>query len=417
MSPSLIYAAYRHLQHWQPARKILPAEELLERNQPLFALFSYCYALTENLYRQLPSRKNGEVAFLHPFNVVSLLKKAKITDQLTLCAGMLHDYVEEKVDMYKRQLEREGVLRNKVFQNNEKKKIEALERYEAQAFQELEDDLLDFTKEITEKGLPRQQLSLGLRQNKAAISPLIGILKLLTRHKRHFYYKSISAIFDCPDQQLKERAIQVKLADRLHNILCLDCFEEKGQLFQCFKNLFILNNVKAFLAEEYGVPVLQGESFSATEKLFNKCARATYDAFLAVAHNSRKNGIAPVTSMLQLAFKKYALEKGGLWAVTEPNEKEVHLLRLYQGVIRKYDARLHHEFEQHEAMKKKELQYCREFFNHYNFSQEQLEALLCYKDAYSLKEIVAYLIYDPDYVLSKFLCAELNKEGRIKGDY
>lgn len=400
MSPSLIYAAYQHLHHWRPIRKIPPAEEFLVRKHPFFPLFSHCYSLTQDLYAQLPPRKNGEAAFIHPVNAVWALRKARVSDPLTLCSGLLHDYVEEKVDLYKRQ---KGIAKDR-------NGIELLDRYEAAVFHELENNLTHFAQEnalFLPTAAPREPVT-------TTATTIINTLKLLTRHKRHFYYKSISAIFDCPDTKLQERAIQIKLADRLHNILCLDCFEEKGQLFQCFKNLFILNNAKRFLAEEYGVKVLQGESFSATEKLFNKCARATYDAFLTVAHLSRRNGIAPVTSMLQLAFKKYALEKGGLWAVTEPDEKEVHLLRLYQGVIRKYDARLHHEFDKYEQMKKKELQYCREFFRTYRFTPEQLEALLCYKDAYALKEIVAYLIYDPDYVLSKFLCAELSREGRMK---
>ncbi len=395
--PSLIYAAYQHLHHWQPIRKMPPAEEFLDRKNPFFSLFIHCYLLTQNLYTQLPLRKNGEVAFIHPLNVLWALKKARVVDPLTLCAGMLHDYVEEKVDLYKTE---KGV-------GASKRGIDELDRYEARVFQELEQNLLNFIQKNN------QNSQNNLPPPTALI--IINTLKLLTRHKRHFYYKSISAIFNCPDQELKERAIQVKLADRLHNILCIDCFAEPDQLFQCFKNLFILNNAKRFLAEECGLTVLQGLTYSPTEKLFNKCARATYDAFLTVAHLSRKNGIVPVTSMLQLAFKKYALEKGGLWAVTEPNEKEVHLLRLYQGVIRKYDARLHHEFAEYEKMKQKELQYCEEFFRSYAFSREQLEALLCYKDAYSMKEIVAYLIYDPEYVVSKFLCAELSREGRIRG--
>ena len=65
-------------------------------------------------------------------------------------------------------------------------------------------------------------------------------------------------------------------------------------------------------------------------------------------------------------------------------------------------------------MKKDEEEYCRHFFMDYHFTEEQLNAILCYKDAFSLKEVIAYLIYRPDYFISRFLCGELSRKGRIK---
>ena len=65
-----------------------------------------------------------------------------------------------------------------------------------------------------------------------------------------------------------------------------------------------------------------------------------------------KKGIGETKSMIQLAFKKFALEKAGMWEVTTVDEQETHLMRLFQGVVRKYDARLHHEWERFEALKK-----------------------------------------------------------------
>ena len=390
MAENLIYKAYQHLRHWEPEDRIFLPQEIVDSNLEIYPLFSYCYRLMRLLYKQLPRRKNGQAPVIHPINVVWALQKAKVNDPIVLCAGLLHDYVEERVDLLR---EEQNIAQTKEGKHQ-------LDTYERQVFKELEASLKHLC----------TQSHLSLKPAKT----IIQILHLLTRHKRHFYYRSISAIFDCPDKVLKERALQVKLADRLHNILCLNTFNEQERLYQCFKNLFILNNAKKFLKEEYGKKVLLGIQYSATEKLFNKCARATYDAFVQVCHDCSKQGISSITPMLQLAFKKFALEKSGLWAVTEVNDQEVHLLRLYQGVIRKFDARLHHERREYEQMKQKELSYLRIFFRDYHFSEIQLQALLCYKDAYSLKEVVAYLIYQPDYALSHFLCSELSKNGRIK---
>ena len=118
--------------------------------------------------------------------------------------------------------------------------------------------------------------------------------------------------------------------------------------------------------------------------------------------------------MLKLAFKKYALEQGGLWAVTKVNDEEVHLMRLFQGVVRKWDARLHHEWENFENAKKREYEFIEKFFVKLNFTQDQIKAIADYKDAYSLKEVVAYLLYQPEYVVYKFLSSDLSEQGRIE---
>ncbi|MBI2627551.1 hypothetical protein HYW72_01325 [Candidatus Nomurabacteria bacterium] len=126
-----------------------------------------------------------------------------------------------------------------------------------------------------------------------------------------------------------------------------------------------------------------------------------------------KKGIGETKSMMQLAFKKFALEKAGMWEVTKVDTEETHLMRLFQGVVRKYDARLHHEWEKFEAMKEAEYDYCRKFFADFNFTEEQIKALVDYKDSYSLKEVIAYLLYLPDYVVHRFLSSELTEDARI----
>ena len=387
---TLEYGAFEYLQHWKPNRKIVPPEFLMGPQTPLFPLFCYLHDKVKDLYRHLPSRKNGENSFIHPLNVVLSLQKAKVDDDVTLCVGIMHDYAEEMVDMYKREY--------KI--TEDAKGVIILEEYEQQVFSDLANELSAFCH--SHKIYPE------------VVSRIILPLKLLTHHKRHFYFKYISAIFTSSNPEAQEIAIQVKLADRMHNILSVESFNEEERIYQCYKNLFILNNTKKYLLEKFGKGVLTHKRFSPTARLFNKCARATYDAFLTICYLTCKKGILDVRSMLQLAFKKFELEMSGLWVVTAVDPKQTHPFRLYQGVVRKYDARLHHEWEKFYSLKRAEMTYCRHFFSDYGFDKEQLQAILDYKDAFSLKEVVAYLLYKTDYVVSGFLCSELSQKGRIK---
>lgn len=377
------YKTFKILQHWQPTTTMLPPKELANPAGKLFPLFVYLYDKTRKEYEHFPLRKNGQNPFIHPLNIVWQLQKAGVKDEITWCIGLIHDLVEEKVDIYK---EKEKIATSR-------QGMEELDAYEEEVFRELEENLRIFCKKT------------GI--DKEVIPQIMTVLHLLTRHKRDFYYRSISNIFNCRDPVAKERAIQVKLADRMHNILSVECFNEEERIYQCYKNLFILNNTKKFLVVKYGKGVLMNKKFSPTEKLFNKAGKATYDAFLTICHLEMKKGTVRINSMLQLAFKKFALLKGGLWVVTKINEKETHPLRLFQGIVRKYDARLYHEFDKYRQMKDRELQYCRNFFSDYKFAEEQLQAILNYKDAYALKELVAYLLYDPDFVTQGLLSSKL----------
>jgi hypothetical protein len=236
---------------------------------------------------------------------------------------------------------------------------------------------------------------------------------LLTRHKRHFYYRSISAIFTCKDEELKKKAIQIKLADRIHNIQSLDSFCFQGKIYQCFKNLFIINNAKRYLMDKFGEDVDPSRGIHPTEKLFKKCCKSTYDAFLNVCHLCLNDGAKEVESMLQLAFRKFVHEEHGLWNVTKVDKDETHPMRLYRGIVRKYDARLHLEFDRYEKMKDYEMNFCRKFFSDFNFSEEKLNSILCYKDAYALKEVISRILYKPNYVISGFGCSDLCSRGMV----
>ena len=77
-------------------------------------------------------------------------------------------------------------------------------------------------------------------------------------------------------------------------------------------------------------------------------------------------------------------------------------MRLYFQVIRKYDCRLRHKWEELQRIQEEEFAYCQQFFADFNFTDAQIQAILDYKDAYSLKEVIGMLLYVPEYVVKRF---------------
>ncbi|KHO49846.1 MAG: hypothetical protein QT02_C0003G0036 [archaeon GW2011_AR9] len=383
------YKAYKILEHWDSITTILRAEQLCNPQDKFFPLFAHLYAHTKELYQKVKRRKNGEDSFLHPLNIVVTLNRAKMSDALTLCVGLAHDLIEEKVDLYT-EINHLG---------QDAQSIREIDQQEKLFLAELEQSLSSFCQK---KGYP-QDLP----------HKIILAVHLLTRNKKESYYHYLSEIFQCRDQEVKERAIQVKLADRTHNIQCIDCFNEEERIYQCFKNLFILNNVKRYLIQKYGSGVFSYAPFSPTERLFNKCSKATHDAFLTIGHQFFAKGNAMVMSMIQLAFKKYAYEKAGLSEVTAIDEDEIHPVRLFQGIIRKYDARLQREWDVVEKLRNNEKEYLSRFFLDFHFTSTELENIIDYKDAFALREVISKLLYQPQYVIHRFLCSELTAKGRI----
>lgn len=378
---------FHDLQHWLPQRKILAKSFLVSELDPLFPLFSFLYDKTEKLYQQLPQRKNGEQPFIHPLNVVYFLKKAGVTSSITLCAGLVHDYIEEQVDLYRD---------NKAIPEDVNGK-ERLDRYEKVCHELFLEEMSVFCQ--------KQKIPCSVADE------ILAITALLTRHKRDFYYQSIAHIFTEKNQGIQKQAIQIKLADRMHNVQCISSFKESGRLYSCYKTFFILNNTKQWLLQQ------ESASFHTlsdpTAVLFNKCCKAMYDAYLVILQLCKKQGITEVLSLIHLAFRKYALEIQGMWEVTKADPEETHPFRLFQGIIRKYDARLCHQFETFTQIQELEMTYCHTFFAAMNFSGQQIQALLDYKDAYALKEAVAQLLYQEEYLLQGFLCDSLSGEGRI----
>lgn len=384
------YRVYKILEHWKPTNEILLVEELTDPKRKLAPLFSYIYNKIKEVYKGLPKRKDGQDPFVHPLNVVWDLKKAQVEDDITLCAALLHDFVEEKIDLHK--------VKNKI--KEDKEGIQLLDKHELEVFRSLENELEQFCEEN----------SLDLK----FVEEIITILKLLTRHKKHYYYRSISNIFRCKDEQIKAKAIQIKLADRIHNVQSLESFDEQEKIYQCFKNIFILNNTKKYLRERFGERTDPNKKIYSTDRLFVKCCKATFDTFLNVCRNCLYDKeVYEVSSMLQLAFRKFAHEWGGLWKITATGKKGAHPIWLYHEIVKKYDARLHQERNRFEKIKKEEKAYCKKFFADYNFNEKQLQAIINYKDAYALKEVVARLLYKPNYIIPGFGCSELCCRGMI----
>ena len=383
------YRTYKIVEHWKPQNEVLLVKDLTNPRRKLGKLFAYLYEKTKKEYKDFPIRKDGSNPFIHPLNLVWSLRKAGINDITTLSAAIIHDLIEERVDLYKM----EKNLKE------DKNGIKILDEYEIKTMNELEKEIKQFCKDNKINCMINEEM--------------IEVLKLLTRHKRDLYYRSISSIFIHQDDQIKEKAILIKLADRIHNIQSLESYDEAGRIYQSFKNLFIINNTKNYLIKKYGKEINPDRDKDPITKLFTKCAKATYDAFSKVCDICLHKGIEDISSMLQLSFRKFVHEKKGLWTVTKIDPKESHPLRLYQGIVRKYDARLHQEWKKFEKMKDDEMNYVRKFFAEHRFSKEQLQAIINYKDSFALKEVIARMLYKRNYVILNFGCSELCSRGQV----
>lgn len=375
------YKVYRILEHWNKVRKILPVEELFDPKDKFYLLYSYLYDKVKTLYAKLPKRKNGEDPLIHPTNVILSLQSAGVKDPVTLTSGLIHDYVEELVDLYKKE--------QKLQENTSG--VKTLDKYEEEMFKKLESELNEF---CAKENFPKEK-----------VKDIIAVTRLLTRHKRDFYYQSVCNIFTCPDDKLKERAIVIKLADRRHNIVTIDSFSKQGRIYQGFKNLFILNSAKKYILDKYGEKIFVDSEDPPIELLFKSCAKATYHAFLNIC--GMMNLRWEIKSILQLAFKKFALEESGTRKVTTFDKADIHPIRLYKGIIHKYDFRLRHNWKEFENFKVNEIKYCTKFFTEFKLSDKESLAIMDYKDAYALKEVIAYMLYIPDYFIAGFEYTDL----------
>lgn len=385
---------YEEIELWEPVKNIslglildnLSApDKKVENNIP--ELISFLYRLNQE--QDFPRRRNGEDYLTHPLNAAHYLQRAK-AEPLTVAAGMIHDFLEDSVDKYKHKQQVSGPDEAKI-----------LDAYEIEITASLEKKLYHFCNEN------------NLSSESAAI--IMNTVGNLTRHKRHKYYRSLSEIFHEKNPQIKERSIQVKLADRMHNILSLGNFFDEKKIFECFKNIFILNNAKNYLIQNDSITkkdVLYSTSDNTTEKLFHKCCKATFFACLNIYNQGIKQGIEPVERDLQLYFENYNLRINGLWGVNEWNSDSEHPSKLFNGIIKKYDAKIHDEPEEFQQRQKVEIEFCKELFTKHYFNSQQILAIVHSKDAYAFKTIVGKLLYDDNYQLRQFECSKLCRRSR-----
>lgn len=403
------YAVYKVIAPWK-AHPHISIDLLLEKNPRENGFFytpqqkdllSFLYETVQE--KNFPNRKDGQLQITHPLNVVYFLQKAR-ADFLTVAVGLLHDYIEDSVDLYQQE---------KKFSDNEK--ITALDSYEQRITADFRTELSDYCQKQNQPSETSSTIS----------STLVSVTELLTRHKRHRYYRSIAEIFRCADPLLKERAIQVKLADRMHNIQCLEIFSEEEMLYQCFKNLFILNNVKSYLLENNlvsRVDIIYSNEKSATEKLFHKCGKATIRAGSRVSRKTVRKitdnpakfeeMIEDIEDFIFCSHGRYSLATKDNRIVKEWSPEWIHLSNIFNGIVLKYDARLHDDLEDFGRRKEQEIKAYQGFFADYHFLPSQLEAVMDYKDAYALKNIILWMLYSQNYKIDNFQCSHLCSRNR-----
>lgn len=370
---------FEEIRIWEPSPKPVPLEELLEGIEPEAdrKFLTATYEITRDFYATQPRRKNGQEAFTHPTNVARYLRKARCQVGV-VAAGLLHDVLEDRLDKRAVGLSDEPIFKDE--RANLGKLVVSIAK---------------------ETGFPRE-----------IAERIVEVVSVLTRHKADLYYKSISGIFTHDDPLVQVNAACVKMADRMHNIQTIENYEGEDQLYQCFKNIFILNNAKQLLARVTG-GVFDSRMAYSVEKLFKKCGKATFQALMRLDYEQDRPEVFQVCTVLALALRKYILEVRGLWKVTEYKlEPGVPVYYLYHGIIKKYDHKLHHEHKAFRRHVERELAYMRATFADLGLSDSDLLKADFYKDAIALREVVASLLYLEDYVIRGFECSALCRRNR-----
>ena len=179
--------------------------------------------------------------------------------------------------------------------------------------------------------------------------------------------------------------------------------------------MFILNNAKNYLIETGKVTtadLILTRKKNVTEKLFRKCLKATYDAFLAICHDALDKGIKPLEPYIQVFYHKYHNQTRKMKQISDWEDKEKHPLKLFDGVVKKYDAWLHREFAEFGRRQQREIDFCGKLFSDFKLTPAQIEAVVDYKDAYLMKSIVGKF-YDEKYLVRNFGCGKLCTRSRI----
>jgi len=369
---------------WEPAGGPVPVDLIVLGMSDEDANFvAACYEMARVLYERLPPRKNGQPAFTHPTNAAWFLTQAQ-AQAYVVAAGLLHDVLEDRVDIERGHGVRDAgqldLLQNAIRGQFATAVIEASLR-------------AGFPREIAER--------------------VVDVVSTLTRHKSDLYYKSISGIFTHSDLDIRMAASLVKLADRMHNIMTIENYRDDEKIYQCFKNIFILNNAKQ-LRNEVAGRSLDERMILSLEKAFKKCGKATFQALLRIDHG--QDADAPVFKLityLALALRKFNLEFNGLWKITSAKlGPDAPVYHVFHGIVNKYDNRLHHEEQKFQAQLDRELEYFAVTFRDLDLGEEDLRRAITYKDAMALREVIAALLYKEDYVIRGFECSRICRRGQ-----
>lgn len=370
---------------WPAIPEPVPVERIVDGLEgPDQAFVLSAYALAAEFYSEMPPRKNGESAFSHPTNAAYYLRLASAQPAI-IAAGLLHDVLEEKVDLVK---ERSGLTDPK-----------ELDRLQSRVRADFASDVI---RRSVRTGFPRD-----------VAERVVEIVWTLTRHKSDLYYRSISGIFVHTDVDVRLGGALVKLADRMHNIQTIENYRDNDKLYQVFKNIFILNNAKQ-LRNEVRTRRLDARMIGSLEKMFKKCGKAAYRSLLRMERDIRPGDpVFELSTYFSLALQKYVLEIDGLWKVTRSvlrPDSPVH--DLFDGIVQKYDHRLHYEDDRFREDFERELEYCRTTFAPLHLSDQDLMRGIACKDALALREVIASLIYRDDYVMRGFACSGMCRRGK-----
>jgi hypothetical protein len=367
---------------WPQSSEPIALSRLISGMEPADAAFvGGAYESAAFYYRAIPPRRNGEAAFTHPTNVAQYLVNAHAQPHVVACA-LLHDVVEDGAEV-------DPALAGTDLDTAQRLKREEMERR--------------MTLAAAAVGFPRH-----------LISRVFDVVWTLTRHKTDLYYKSISGIFHHHQPEVRYAATLVKLADRMHNIQTIENYLDDQKLYQCFKNLFILNNAKRLLSEIRHSGRVDPRMVATLAKMFKKSGKATFQALHRIDHQSgAADLIFPLLTYLALAAYKFSLEVNGLWRVTEGDlAPGAPAYNLFHGIVNKYDHRLHKEDSEFAARVELELDFCEHTFADLDLSRGDFMRAMFYKDAMALKEVVASLLYHDTYVISGFECSNLCRRGR-----
>ncbi|MGI6683023.1 MAG: HD domain-containing protein [Myxococcota bacterium] len=356
--------------------------------EPDVRFIEACYEIAQGIVRESKRRRNGESRFTHPTNVAHFVKMAGCKPHV-IAAAILHDTVDEPIRLL---IEEKG----KDAEINE----EELGKF-------VHGEILKATDET---GYDRDLAELVYK-----------IVLVLTHVDADRFYEGIGEIFSHYDYDIRLISVAIKLADRLHNIRTIENYVDEDRLYQCFKNVILLNYAKALLTDikanghQHPLKYVDDEITKAIELLFKKCGKATFQVLQCLTHAERSDSnVFPVLAYLSLGLEKYHHQKGGLDEITDGAlEIGVSIPNLFHGIIHKYERKLYRDHEAFQKIVDNELEYCKDIFSNEHLTDDELLVAIHYKDALALGEVVALLLYKEGYVVSGV--DSLHRDGGFDG--